>query len=182
MTLDVPLIINSVKELGDSSASKYLESEHRSFAIYSLQSRAIPYFNGMKPVQQRCLWQLRSVTKYEKVAKLTGQVMAIHPHGDCLEYNTEILLANGTYITIGDWIENHPNSELLIRSYDRETEEYVDSIASPSVGKIVNELIEIEFDNGAVIKSSVDHQFLLDDGHTYVNAEDLTDKMAIKSF
>lgn len=78
-TFNVPEIIDTVK---DEVVGSYLESEHRNFAIYTLQQRAIPFFNGMKPVQQRCLWQLRGTTKYEKVAKLTGQVMAIHPHGD----------------------------------------------------------------------------------------------------
>lgn len=78
-TFNVPDIINTVK---GEAVGAYLESEHRNFAIYTLQQRAIPFFNGMKPVQQRCLWQLRGVNKYEKVAKLTGQVMAIHPHGD----------------------------------------------------------------------------------------------------
>lgn len=78
-TFNVPDIIGKVK---GEAVGAYLESEHRNFAIYTLQQRAIPFFNGMKPVQQRCLWQLRGVNSYEKVAKLTGQVMAIHPHGD----------------------------------------------------------------------------------------------------
>lgn len=78
-TFNVEKIIEDVK---GEAVGAYLESEHRNFAIYTLQQRAIPFFNGMKPVQQRCLWQLRGVSKYEKVAKLTGQVMAIHPHGD----------------------------------------------------------------------------------------------------
>ena len=78
-SFNVPDIIHNIKS---EVVGSYLESEHRNFAIYTLQQRAIPFFNGMKPVQQRCLWQLRGVTKYEKVAKLTGQVMAIHPHGD----------------------------------------------------------------------------------------------------
>jgi len=76
---NVPEIIENI---GSEKVSSYLEAEHRSFAIYTLQQRAIPFFNGMKPVQQRCLWQLRGTSKYEKVAKLTGQVMSIHPHGD----------------------------------------------------------------------------------------------------
>ena len=78
-TFNVPNIIENVKS---EVVGSYLESEHRAFAIYTLQQRAIPFFNGMKPVQQRCLWQLRGTSKYEKVAKLTGQVMSIHPHGD----------------------------------------------------------------------------------------------------
>lgn len=71
-----------IDDLKQEPVGAYLESEHRNFAIYTLQQRAIPFFNGMKPVQQRCLWMLRNVGKFEKVAKLTGQVMAIHPHGD----------------------------------------------------------------------------------------------------
>jgi len=82
MTVNVPDIINKVKVMDKDSSCRYLETEHRMFAIYTISSRAIPFFNGMKPVHQRCLWQLRNVNKPEKVAKLTGQVMAIHPHGD----------------------------------------------------------------------------------------------------
>lgn len=77
--LNVPKIIEDVR---NEKVGGYLESEHRNFALYTISSRAIPYFNGMKPVQQRCLWQLRNTTKFEKIAKMTGQVMSIHPHGD----------------------------------------------------------------------------------------------------
>ena len=76
---NVPEILSKVE---NEKVGNYLETEHRMFAIYTLQQRAIPFFNGLKPVQQRCLWQLRGVNKYEKVAKLTGMVMSIHPHGD----------------------------------------------------------------------------------------------------
>ena len=172
-------IINKVK---DETVGSYLESEHRNFAIYTLQQRAIPFFNGMKPVQQRCLWQLRNINKYEKVAKLTGQVMAIHPHGDCLSYDTEVLLSDGNYIKIGEWVENNPDKELLIVAFDREKQEYVTTQAKPTNGKVVDEIIEIEFENGATIKTSLDHKFLLDDGVTYIEAENLTENMTIKSF
>lgn len=176
---NVPEIIDKAKE---ERVGSYLESEHRNFAIYTLQQRAIPYFNGMKPVQQRCLWQLRGTSKYEKVAKLTGQVMAIHPHGDCLSFDTEILLADGNYIKIGEWVEQNPNAELLIKAFDREKGEYVTTEAKPTNGKIVDELIEIEFENGATIKTSVDHKFLLDDGETYLEACELTENHSIQSF
>lgn len=177
-TFDVVNIINSVKT---EPVGTYLESEHRNFAIYTLQQRAIPFFNGLKPVQQRCLWQLRGTTSFEKVAKLTGQVMSIHPHGDCLEYNTEVLLANGDYIKIGDWVEQNPGVELLIKSFDREKGKFVVANATPTIGKLVNEVIEIEFENGAKIISSVDHKFLLDDGITYLEAHELTENHKIKS-
>ena len=178
-TINVDDVMDSLKS---EPVGSYLESEHRNFAIYTLQSRAIPFFNGMKPVQQRCLWQLRGVNSYEKVAKLTGQVMAIHPHGDCLSYDTEILLADGNYIKIGEWVEQNPKAELLIKAFDREKNEYITTEAKPTNGKIVDEIIEIEFENGAKIKSSIDHKFLLSDGETYLEAHELTTNHTIKSF
>lgn len=180
--LNVIEILDEVKAKDDNSASKYLEVEHRDFSLYTISQRAIPIFNGLKPVQQRCLWQLRGVSKYEKVAKLTGMVMSIHPHGDCLEYNTEVLLADGNYIKIGDWVEQNPNAELLIKAFDREKGEYVTTEAKPTNGKTVDELIEIEFENGTIIKTSVDHKFLLDDGETYLEACELTENHSIQSF
>ena len=73
---------NILNEIKSSTVSNYLEQEHRNFAIYTLQQRAIPFFNGLKPVQQRCLWKLKNTNNYEKIAKLAGQVLAVHPHGD----------------------------------------------------------------------------------------------------
>lgn len=180
--LNVIDILKDVRSRDDKSASKYLESEHKDFSIYSITSRAIPLFAGLKPVQQRCLWQLRGVSKYEKVAKLTGMVMSIHPHGDCLEYNTEVLLSDGHYIKIGDWVENNPETELSIKAFDREKQEFVTTVAKPTNGKITDELIEITFENGAIIKSSLYHKFLLEDGVNYIDAKDLTENMSIKSF
>lgn len=180
-TLTVTDIINDIKGKNTPVAS-YLESEHRNFAIYTLQNRAIPFFCGLKPVHQRCLWQLRNTTKHEKVAKLSGQVMAIHPHGDCLDFGTEVLLADGSHIKIGEWVEQNPEAELLITAFDRENEKFITTNAKPTNGKIVTELMEIEFENGAIIRTSLDHKFLLDDGKTYVKAEDLSEKVEIKSF
>lgn len=78
---DTAEVINTIKS-NDEHVGSYIESEHRDFAIYTISSRAIPFVNGLKPVQQRCLWILRNTKKHEKVAKLGGQVMSIHPHGD----------------------------------------------------------------------------------------------------
>ena len=179
--LKVDQTIQDIKNLGVDSPCKYLESEHRNFSIYTISSRAIPLFAGLKPVQQRCLWQLRNVSKYEKVAKLTGQVMAIHPHGDCCEYNTEVLLADGSYIKIGEWSEQNFETELAITAYDREKNEFVTVNAKPTNGKIVDEIIEIEMENGEILKVSSDHKVLLNDGFTYIEAKDLTENHEIKS-
>jgi len=179
-TMDIKHIISEIKEK-DYPTSKYLEAEHRDFSLYTIAQRAIPLNNGLKPVQQRCLWQLRNVSKFEKVAKLTGMVMSIHPHGDCLDFDTEILLADGNYIKIGEWVENKPKVELLITAYDRENGKFISTNATPTNGKIVEELMEIEFENGGIIRSSTDHKFLLSDGFTYITADNLKITNQIKT-
>ena len=82
MDINVVELLRRIKEDENAKVSNYLENEHRIFAIYTLQQRAIPYFNGLKPVQQRILWKTRNIKEFEKVAKLSGLVMSIHPHGD----------------------------------------------------------------------------------------------------
>ena len=82
MDINVMELLKKIKEDENANVSNYLENEHRIFAIYTLQQRAIPYFNGLKPVQQRILWKTRTQNDFEKVAKLSGMVMSIHPHGD----------------------------------------------------------------------------------------------------
>ena len=178
-TFHVPEILNRIKS---EPVGTYLESEHRNFAVYSISSRAIPFFCGLKPVQQRCLWQHRKTTTFEKVAKLTGLAMSLHPHGDCVFYDSEVLLADGNYIKIGEWVEQNYEAELLIKAFDREKNEFVTTNAKPTNGKIVDELIEIEMENGEILKVSLDHKVLLDDGFTYIDAKDLTERHSIKSF
>jgi len=103
MHFNVPEIISNVRQ---EHVGSYLEAEHRSFAIYTLQSRAIPFVNGLKPVQQRCLWILRNTTKFEKVAKLSGQVMCIHPHGDA-SINDAINQMSGPYCNNIPFFDGH---------------------------------------------------------------------------
>lgn len=102
-SFNVPEIIKNIKH---KPVAAYLESEHRNFAIYSIASRAIPFFCGLKPVHQRCLWQLRNTTKYEKVAKLAGQVMSLHPHGD-MSINEAINQMTGSYCNNIPFFDGH---------------------------------------------------------------------------
>lgn len=184
--MSVNTIHQVIEDIKNEPVGAYLESEHRNFAIYTISQRAIPFFNGLKPVQQRCLWQLRNVTKFEKVAKLTGMTMSLHPHGDCIFSDSEVLLADGTYQKIGDWYEESltspENSEKTVVAFDREKGVMVHSTAKPIPGKIVDEYVLIEMENGECLRVSPDHLVLLDDGITYIRASELTDSHAIKSF
>jgi DNA gyrase subunit A len=63
---------------------KIVKSEYRTYQIYTLMDRAIPYLqDGLKPSQRRILYTLwRNQSKgLIKVSSLTGLVLTLHPHG-----------------------------------------------------------------------------------------------------
>ncbi len=71
------------------------------YASYVILDRAIPdLIDGLKPVQRRILHTLYSIHdgKFHKVANVTGQTMAYHPHGDAPIYEALVTLANKGYL------------------------------------------------------------------------------------
>lgn len=72
---------HSLKEV---PLSKLIKSEYRTYQIYTLMDRAIPYLgDGLKPSQRRILFTLykNSNKGLIKVSSLTGLVLTLHPHG-----------------------------------------------------------------------------------------------------
>lgn len=62
------------------NTSQYVEEEARSYALYTIQFRAIPYLaDGVKPGARRVLWCARDGAKY-KSATLAGLAVPLHPH------------------------------------------------------------------------------------------------------
>lgn len=62
------------------TTSEYLLQEGKSYALYTLQFRAIPYLaDGIKPGARRVLWCARNGDKF-KSATLAGLAAPIHPH------------------------------------------------------------------------------------------------------
>jgi DNA gyrase/topoisomerase IV subunit A len=64
--------------------SDIVREEYRTYQIYTLMDRAIPYLrDGLKPSQRRILFTLwRNQSKgLMKVTGLTGLVLTLHPHG-----------------------------------------------------------------------------------------------------
>ena len=62
------------------NSSEYINDQRRNYALYVLQSRAIPHAaDGLKPAARRVLWVGRNGEKY-KTATLAGATMPIHPH------------------------------------------------------------------------------------------------------
>lgn len=65
-----------------TTASEYINNEQKDFALYVLQSRALPHIaDGLKAASRRILWIARNGKKH-KSATLAGATMPIHPHGD----------------------------------------------------------------------------------------------------
>jgi len=67
------------------------------YASYVIRDRAIPdIIDGLKPVQRRILHTMieKDDGRYTKVAKVVGEVMAYHPHGDASIYTALVNLAN----------------------------------------------------------------------------------------
>lgn len=64
-------------------SSEYIESERKTFALYTLQNRALPSVcDGLKAAARRALWTARNGEEV-KTATLAGATMPLHPHAPC---------------------------------------------------------------------------------------------------
>lgn len=78
------------------------------YASYVILERAIPHIaDGLKPVQRRVLFAMRHFENghLHKVAKIVGQTMAFHPHGDASINDALVQLGQKGYLidTQGNW-------------------------------------------------------------------------------
>ncbi len=70
-----------------------MKDHYLRYASYVILDRAIPDLaDGLKPVQRRILHTLFKIHdgKFHKVANVTGQTMAFHPHGDAPIYEAMV--------------------------------------------------------------------------------------------
>jgi DNA gyrase subunit A len=75
---------NYIHSLDSVSLTEVVKEEYRTYQIYTLMDRAIPYLqDGLKPGQRRILYTLyRNQSKgLTKVSSATGLVLTLHPHG-----------------------------------------------------------------------------------------------------
>ena len=75
---------NYLHSLDSVSLTEVVKEEYRTYQIYTLMDRAIPYLqDGLKPGQRRILYTLyRNQSKgLTKVSSATGLVLTPHPHG-----------------------------------------------------------------------------------------------------
>jgi len=69
----------------DAPLARHYKDWFLEYASYVILDRAVPHIDdGLKPVQRRILHTLFEMDdgRFHKVANVTGQTMALHPHGD----------------------------------------------------------------------------------------------------
>lgn len=144
--------------------SDQINHNYREYALYVLQSRGIPnFYDSLTPVQRIILEN--SPNSFSKTIGVVGEVIrtGLYHHGDCLDGDTLINLADGTSIKIKDWYQNYPEADLLVISFDVESgSEVIGYGHSPRIGQLNNEYFEIELESGEVIKCTGNHPFLVD--------------------
>jgi len=164
----------------EKSITVFLSDEYKEFAMYTIENRAIPsVVDSFKTSQRKIIhisnkiWKTGS-EKTLKVFQLAGKVAsdAYYHHGNCLDFHTDILLDDGSFISIKDWLENYPDKKFNVVSYDEENKEFIKGIGhSPRVGSITNIEYELEMEDGSIIKCTDNHPFLTKRG--WVEAKDL---------
>lgn len=175
--------------MSKKTISEFLSKEYKEFSLYTIENRAIPsVIDGFKPTHRKVIhvcndiWKTGS-EKPLKVFQLGGKVAsdAFYHHGNCLDYDTEIITNDGSIIKIGEWCDNYPELKLYLISYDEKSATYVTGIGhSPRVGTIQSEEYEIEMDDGSIFICTGNHPFYTQRG--WVKAEDLTECDDIKDF
>ena len=81
----------------DRSITQVLETNYMPYAMSTIVSRAIPDIDGFKPVHRKILYMMYRMGlltgQRAKSAKVVGQVMMLHPHGDMAIYEAMVRLA-----------------------------------------------------------------------------------------
>lgn len=103
-----------------------------------------------------------------------------HPHGDCLDGDTEFYCLDGKVRTIRDIYESGVDS-IDVLSYDSKTGTLVPAVAhSFRIGQRTKKTYQITFSNGTTIEATANHPFFVR-GEGWVKAEDLEVGMPMAS-
>ena len=160
-------IETTVTDFAKNAMSDYIEE--------TVTNRAIPAFqDGLKPVQRKILWAMYKMglfynLSHKKSAKVTGEVIAkYHPHGDCLDGETEIYSASGNIYKIKDLV----GKEFPVWCWDKDKKSLVTQIATNFRTVKKDNLYTINLSNGGKIRASGNHPILMENCE-YKKVEDL---------
>ncbi len=161
--------------------TNFINEDYKQYAIYTISSRGIPNVSdSLTPVQRMIV--LHAPKTYQKTLSLVGEIFKTgrYHHGDCLEKNTKINLADGSQLSIGDWAHKYPKAEFLLKCVNEHGELTTGVGHSPRIGQTTDEYLEIELENGEIFKCTKNHPFLVDG--KWVVAEDLEEGDDVKDF
>jgi hypothetical protein len=179
MTTDIKEV---VKYKTPTPISSFINNEMITFSLAD-NIRSIPdIYDGLKPSQRKILNTClkRNIVKDTPVSSLGGSIKETqkYHHGECLDYNTEINLADNSKIKIGDWFTYYNGVELMVKCVDKDGNETIGLGKNPIEGRVTNEEYEIEMENGEIFKCTSNHKFLVD--NKWITADKLEEDMDIK--
>ena len=161
----------------NKDAISLYESDMAKYSIAVNRRRALPMINdGLKPVQRRIVFDAYRLGLYngknDKSATLVGHIIGyLHPHGDCLFFDTKFYLLDGSIKNIYELYKDGTPVEVL--SVNPVTKEIVPTVAhSFRIGQYTNKIFHLMLSNGTDIKCTGNHPFLLPNGE-YVKAENI---------
>ncbi len=176
--------------VNNKTISQYCDEDYLEYAQYVVEHRAIPsVIDGLKPTARKIVFIANKIWKTGKekplkVFQLGGKVSAeaFYHHGDCGDYDTPILLEDGSYIKIGEWAENYPNKKMNIIAFDDINNKFVIAEGcNARIGQITDKEYEIEMENGEIFKFTEYHPFLLK-GNIWKYVKDLKEGDDIISY
>lgn len=159
-------------EITKVDIKEHINTDFKTYSMYVIQSRGIPnFYDSFTPVQ-RLILQM-APDKFQATVALVGQVMAtgLYHHGDCLDYDTEINLADGSKLKIGEWCDLYPDMSLFVKCVDDDNIETISIGHSPRIGQVTDEVYEIEFEDGSIEICTGNHPFKI--GNDWVETKNL---------
>jgi hypothetical protein len=172
----------------EKSITRFLNEENKEYSLYVLERRAIPsIIDGLKTTQRKVLdaakdlWRSGKNENIKKVYQLAGVVAdkRNYHHSNCLDYDTEIYLADGTYMKIGEWAEKFPGVPMFVYCMGDDGEKTIAIAHSACVGAETNIEYEIEVGEN-IIKCTANHPFYTQRG--WIIAEELTEEDEIINY
>ena len=153
----------------------FTKTAMKAYIDETVSNRSVPaYQDGLKPVQRRILWAMYKMglfynLSHRKSAKVSGEVIAkYNPHGDCLDGETEVYLANGQTAKIKDLV----GKVAEVWCWDENKKRVVSQKASNFRAVKKDNLYTVYLSDGGKIKASGNHPVLLRNGE-YKKVEEL---------